>query len=134
MVKTSVITLKTKLCRPNHLHPEDSRRLEIVGADVKKINAAVDENKINAAADEIKINASAEDVMHEYNHIKENTVFDAYVTIAGMYAAGADPHVGVTRSHRFPLPCARKLSSLVLTPSSGACGATSGPLHIALLP
>ena len=125
MVKTSVITLKTKLCRPNHLHPEDSRRLEIVGADVKKINAA---------ADEIKINASAEDVMHEYNHIKENTVFDAYVTIAGVYAAGADPHVGVTRSHRFPLPCARKLSSLVLTPSSGACGATSGPLHIALLP
>ena len=93
MVKTSVITLKTKLCRPNHLHPEDSRRLKIVQNFAK-----VDVNKT----------AAFEDKMLEFN-TKEDTVFCAHVTIAAVCAAGEEPQSWRDQEPRFPLPAGGSL-------------------------
>ena len=50
MGQNDVITLKNKLCQPNHHYPEDSRRLEIVQnfeeADVNKTDATFEDKKL----------------------------------------------------------------------------------------
>ena len=83
MGQNDVITLKTKLCRPNHLHPEDSRRLEIV-------QNSTEDNVIEAAALQennlIKTAPFEEDEI-EFN-TKENAVDYAYVTITTVYMPG----------------------------------------------
>ena len=79
---------------------------------------------VNTAADVSKINAAEhadEDEKLEYTSTKEDTVFNAYVTIATVYAAGEEPKSWRDQEPRFPLPAGGSLDR------SLSLGLTSGP-------
>ena len=114
--------------QPNN--PEDSRRLKIAQNFVlADVNTAADVSKINAAED------ADEDEKLEYTSTKEDTVFNAYVTIATVYAAWEEPQSWRDQEPRFPCRLEEALtevSSLGLTtgpsklPTSSSRDATSG--------
>ena len=93
---------------------------------------------VNTAADVSKINAAEhadEDEKLEYTSTKEDTVFNAYVTIATVYAAGEEPQSWRDQEPRFPCRlegALTEVSSLGLTtgpsklPTNSSRDATSG--------
>ena len=79
------------------------------------VNVAADVSKINAAED------ADEDEKLEYTSTKEDTVFNAYVTIATVYAAGEEPQSWRDQEPRFPCRLEEALTEV------SSLGLTTGP-------